>query len=924
MKRSMRRPRKAPAPRSPGVGLGPEVLRAVLEHSAEVIALVDRQARVLSSTAGLGHVLGFTEDEVLGKSMFEYVHPDDLDRSRALFQSLLANPAVPISTSARVRRPDGGYRTIELVALNRLDDPKTRAIIITYRDVSERRRVEMLLQATVEASPECVKLVARDGTLVHMNAAGLAMIDAASLDEVQGTPVLGLVAPEHRDAFSRFIEEVFRGESRTLQFEIVGLKGVRRWLESHAVAVEGPGAPAPVMVAVTRDITQKKAAEDRLREPEALYRALFENAPLGLGIADEAGNLLAFNDAIRAAGGYTAGEIEAIGNVAKLYADPAERDRVLELARRNGYVHRHELQFLRKDGSAYDALMSLTPVAVAGRRCWLAVVEDLTEQRTAEAARHSAEERYRAFIAHSTEAIYRFEVDPPMPVVRSEAEQIDHWYRHAYLAECNDAMARLYGYGSAAELLGARLGDVMRRAGGQNEDLLRAFIRSGYRLTDLETQERDRDGRPKVFLNGLIGFVEDGQLKRAWGTQRDVTERRELEAQLRQAQKMEAIGRLAGGVAHDFNNLLTAMLGSVELLLASLSPADPRLEDATDIKAAASRAATLTRQLLAFSRRQLLRPEPLDLNRVVRDVERLLRRLIAEDIELVTLLADDLGPVRADRGQVEQAIVSLVVNARDAMPGGGTVTLETSNQDLDDAFARRHPGAMTGPHAMLAVHDTGEGMEPDVQAHIFEPFFTTKEVGKGTGLGLATVYGIVKQSGGYITVESEPGRGTTFRIFLPLVTDATPAPAGPGGSGADETASAEPSLRGGSETILVVEDEERIRASARRILEHYGYRVLLAADGQAALELLTAQGAHVDLVLSDVVMPRLNGQQLYLATRELGKSLRFLFTSGYVGRESRTKMALDPAVPFLAKPWTVPDLILRVREILDEPAPAAK
>ncbi|MSR07251.1 MAG: PAS domain S-box protein [Gemmatimonadetes bacterium] len=921
--RSHRAPRKAkPRAAAPGA-LSADVLRTVLEHSADVVALVDREGKVLNASVGRGYILGFTAGAMIGRSAFDLVHPEDLARSRQLLTSLLEQPDVGVTADVRTRLIDGSYHTIQLVALNRLEDPKIRAIVIRYRDVSDLQRVEMLFQAVVEASPECVKLVSSGGTVIHMNPAGLAVIDAASLEDVKGTPVIALIAPEHREAFTRFGEEVFRGESRTLRFEVTGLKGKRRWLESYAVAVQGPGVPSPVMLAVTRDITQRKTAEDALKEREGLYRALFENAPIGLGIADETGNLLAFNDAIRAPGGYTAGDIEELGNVARLYCHEDERQEALELAQRNGYLHRHEVRFRRKDGGCYDALMSLTPVEVSGQRCWLAVVEDLTEQRQVEVARHTAEERYRSFIAHSTEAIYRFEVDPPLPVARPEDEQIEHWYRHAYLAECNDAMARMYGYDAAGDLLGTRLGDLLVRTDPTNEEMLRAFIRAGYRLTDTETQDRDREGRPRSFQNSLIGFIEGGQLKRAWGTRRDVTERRDLEAQLRQAQKMEAIGRLAGGVAHDFNNLLTAMLGSVELLLASLSPADPRLEDATDIKSAASRAAALTRQLLAFSRRQLLRPELLDLNRVVRDVQRLLRRLISEDIELVTLLHPDLASVRADRGQIEQALVSLVVNARDAMPQGGTVTLETAHRDLDDAFVRRHPGAMTGPHVLLAVHDTGEGMDPDVQAHIFEPFFTTKELGKGTGLGLATVYGIVKQSGGYIAVDSERGRGTTFRIYLPLVTaDAgTPAPAeGAAEAGADAPSSAT-ALRGWSETILVVEDEERIRASARRILEHYGYRVLLAADGQAALELLTAEGAQVDLVLSDVVMPRMNGQQLYDAVRELGKTMKFLFTSGYVGRESRSKLSLEASVPFLPKPWTVQDLITRVRSILDEATP---
>src|SRR3989454_848249 len=294
-------------------------------------------------------------------------------------------------------------------------------------------------------------------------------------------------------------------------------------------------------------------------------------------------------------------------------------------------------------------------------------------------------------------------------------------------------MAQMYGYASAHELAGTRLGDLLVRSDPSNEAMLRVFIGSGYRLADVESHERDRNGQPKVFLNNLVGIVEDGLLKRAWGTQRDITDLKRLEDQLRQAQKMEAVGRLAGGVAHDFNNLLTAILGSVELLLRELAPASPLRQDATEIKKAGERAAVLTRQLLAYSRRQVLNPEVLDLNRVV-----------------------------ADRGQIEQVLVNLVLNARDAMPQGGKLTIETANVELDPGYVETHEGAKPGAYALLAVSDTGAGMDAETAAPLFEPFFTTKEVGKGTGLGLATAYGIVKQSDGYIMVYSEPGHGTTL------------------------------------------------------------------------------------------------------------------------------------------------------------------
>ncbi|OLB12251.1 MAG: hypothetical protein AUH07_08265 [Gemmatimonadetes bacterium 13_2_20CM_70_9] len=515
------------------------------------------------------------------------------------------------------------------------------------------------------------------------------------------------------------------------------------------------------------------------------------------------------------------------------------------------------------------------------------------ERKRADTALHQAEERYRAFITQSTEGIWRFEFDEPLPVNQPEAEQIEHFYRHSYLAECNDAMAQMYGYASAQELSGTRLGDLLARSDPNNVEMLRAFLRSGYRLADVESHERDRDGQPKVFLNNLVGIVEDGLLKRAWGTQRDITDLKRLEDQLRQAQKMEAVGRLAGGVAHDFNNLLTAILGSVELLLRELEPASPLRQDAAEIKKAGERAAALTRQLLAYSRRQVLNPEVLDLNRVVADMDRMLRRLIGEDVDLVTRPAPDLDAVRADRGQIEQVLVNLVLNARDAMPQGGKLTIETANVELGPGYVEAHEGARAGAYALLAVSDTGSGMDA------------------GTGLGLATVYGIVKQSEGYITAYSEPGHGTTFKIYLPRTAAPGAAPPAPPAPPCKATAR-------GSETILVVEDEEAVRSLSRRALEASGYTVLAAADGPDAVRLLERYGGPIHLVLTDVIMPGMNGRELAERLVQRRPGLRVLYMSGYPGDAIVHRGALEPGTAFLQKPFMPEDLARKVREVLDQ------
>jgi len=391
---------------------------------------------------------------------------------------------------------------------------------------------------------------------------------------------------------------------------------------------------------------------------------------------------------------------------------------------------------------------------------------------------------------------------------------------------------------------------------------------------------------------------------------RDVTERTQLEAQFRQAQKMESIGRLAGGVAHDFNNLLTVIGGQTELVRMRLPADDPLRERVGVVQDAAARAADLTKQLLAFSRKQVLEPKILDLNTVVEGVAPMLRRLIGEDIELLTRLGPGLGHVEADPGQITQIIVNLAVNARDAMPGGGRLTIETDNVDLDETYAdRRAPDVRPGPFIMLAVGDTGIGMDEEIQSHVFEPFFTTKESGKGTGLGLATVYGIVKQSNGHVGVYSEPGKGTTFKIYLPRVAqpaDALAPDAGvmPGG---------------GSETILLVEDDDRVRALACEVLGEHGYTVLEARHGSDALDISQRYHGAIQLLLTDVVMPGMGGRELAGRLRRDRPQMKILYMSGYTADTIAHHGVLDEGEAFLSKPVLPRMLASKVRETIDGP-----
>jgi len=378
--------------------------------------------------------------------------------------------------------------------------------------------------------------------------------------------------------------------------------------------------------------------------------------------------------------------------------------------------------------------------------------------------------------------------------------------------------------------------------------------------------------------------------------------------QVRLAQRMETIGRLASGLAHDFNNLLTAILGHCDILLRRLPEQEPARKGIEEIRTAGERAAGLTRQLLAYSRRQVLKPQVIDLNSSVTSMVPMLRRLIDENIDLSPTLQTDLGHVEADPTQIEQIIMNLVVNARDSMPRGGRVVVETSNADLDETFAKRHVPTRPGRYVMLAVSDTGIGMDKATQARIFEPFFTTKQLGKGTGLGLATVYGIVKQSDGYIWVYSEPGTGSTFKIYLPRV-DAEVS--------SEEAGKTPPPLPSGSETVLLVEDDSSVRLLASEMLRMNGYTVLQARSGREALDLIRRHGQPIQLLLTDVVMPEMSGRQLAKGVADIQPGIRVLYMSGYTDGVIAHHGILDAGVAYLQKPFTADFLARKVREVLD-------
>jgi PAS domain S-box-containing protein len=509
-------------------------------------------------------------------------------------------------------------------------------------------------------------------------------------------------------------------------------------------------------------------------------------------------------------------------------------------------------------------------------------------------------------ILRATEASYGTMVEQaPVGIYRSTPDG-------RFLA-VNTALVRLLGYDSADEVLQLSMSRNVYADPAERQRLLDRDSYTDREYDEVEATWKRKDGRLlTVQLSVRAVRIGSGKVSYYETFVRDVTEQRRLQSQLVQSQKMEAVGRLAGGIAHDFNNLLTVITTSCDLLLEDLAASDPKREDVDQVRKAADGAAALTRQLLAFSRQQVLTPQIVNLGDVVYGIEKMLRRVIGEDIDLVTVLGSDAGAVKADVGQLEQVLMNLAVNARDAMPTGGKLTIETANVEHDPDYAREQEAAPVSRFVMLAVSDTGTGMDEATKARIFEPFFTTKELGKGTGLGLATVYGIVKQSGGFIWVYSEPGLGTTFKIYLPQVDAVAEASAAKTASDAS---------RQGTETVLLVEDAAAVRAVIHEALVRQGYTVLDAPSGAEALEIAASHSGPIHLLLTDVVMPGLSGRQLSDQLALLRPDTRVLYTSGYTDDAVVRHGVLESGIAYLQKPFTVDGLARKVREVLDRPHP---
>jgi two-component system cell cycle sensor histidine kinase/response regulator CckA len=820
----------------------------------------------------------------------------------------------------RVLLDDGSFWWCGLSAYPlRGENDDVVGVIEHVKDITEHKRAEEALRESEE----------RFRKLVETMKVGLASIDEKGVltyvNEYCST-MLGYTIDEMigRSTLDFYYDE----ESRKTQEEIFSKRraGMRdptpyevTWRKKDGQKVYSILSPTPSFdangrytgsFAIHTDITERKRAEEALRESEERFRLAFENANTGVCLVDLEGNLTKVNNKMCEIFGYTKEELErmTVNNIAHpedIDKSPAFIQRTLRGETDHGTF---EKRYLHKKGHVVTCQVSSSLVrnADGSPLYFISHVHDITERKQAEEALHTSEAQLSNALKIAHLGHWEYDVASDLFTFS------DHFYdifRTTAEREGGHTM-------SSAQY-------AQRFVHPDDRSVVSEEIQKALETTDHHFS-RQLEHRI-IYGDGEIGYIavrffivkdDQGRTVKTYGVNQDISERKRaeekmesLQEQLRQSQKMEAIGRLAGGIAHDFNNLLTIIKGYSQLSFIELKEDSPLKKNIEHIHEATDRAANLVRQLLAFSRRQILEMNVLDLNAILANLDNMLRRVIGEDIELITVLAEDLGRVKTDPGWIEQAIMNLVVNSRDAMASGGKLTIETGNVDLDEASTYGHIGVEPGRYVMLSVSDTGVGITPEVMERLFEPFFSTKEKDKGTGLGLSTVYGIVKQSGGDIWVYSEPGKGATFKIYLPRVDE-------PLGERREKVLGNE--LLRGSETILLVEDEESVRKLALRILERQGYKVLSARDGDEALLICEQFKDPIHLMLTDVVMPGMSGHELAKRLKSSYPKMKVLYMSGYTDDKIVLHGVLVEGVNYIQKPFTVDALTKKVREVLEQ------
>jgi two-component system cell cycle sensor histidine kinase/response regulator CckA len=868
------------------------------DHARDVIWTLDLATqRFTYVSPAIRQLRGITPEQAMAESIEESLTPESLARATASMSRRAGSNDEGISHVGVFDQPcaDGSIKHVEITtSYVRNEEGRAVEVLGVSRDATARVEAELALErrerelrTILQTAIDGFVSLEGDGSLVDVNEA-YCSLTGYSREELLGMKVADIDVLDVPAEIAARLAHI--QESGSDRFETRYRRRDGRVIDVE-VSVRFSPAEEVRFHAFVRDVTQRKRSEAELRESQQRLATIVRVTQTGFlvtRISDR--RIIDANDAWLEQVGWS--REEALGRTTRdlgLFLDDALPGTVYEAIRADGSTGPVEVQLRRRSGEITDYVINAGLAELGGERCAISAWHDVTALHRADAALRENEARFRTLIERSSDLI----------VLLDASGRTTFWSPSAV-----ESLGFL-----PEEAIGLPFLDLVRS--DDQESLADALTRN---LAEPGSTERivlrvQRKGAGWRTLEGLCrNLLSDPAVGALVLNLRDVTEHQQLEEQFRQAQRLESIGRLAGGVAHDFNNLLTVILSCSEAMKhdrADGREIDP--EDISEIHDAGERARDLTRQLLAFARKQVIAPVPLDLNAVVRGSEKLLLRIMGEDVRLVVRLAPGLWPTMCDTNQVEQVLLNLAANARDAMPGGGALEIETRNVGPGDGDGRALPGHLAGDWVQVVVKDTGSGMTPEVIDHLFEPFFTTKEHGRGTGLGLATVHGIVAQSGGHIQVESEVARGTTFRLFFPRTGEPhsprQPEPA--------------PGTPRGHETVLVVEDDSRVRAVTVRALAEQGYTVLPAGGGDEALALARNCARAIDLVVTDVVMPGMSGREVVDRLREGTPGLRALFVSGYTQDAIARRGVLDSGVEFLPKPFTAATLVARVRAVLD-------
>ena len=865
--------------------------QALLDSALDCVICTDGEARITDFNAASERTFRVARSAVLGKDLAETILPTRLwssQRKELFLPAAGGVSAVGRRVETSGLRSDGTEFPAEITVTS-IELKGHPAFIIYVRDISARKRAEQAvvwLAAIVESSQDAIIGKDLEGRITSWNKAAERMYGYSAAEAI-GKSVSMLIPPERLHEFAA-IGHQLRAGRHVHNFETVrrAKNGARLDVSLSVSPVFDSDVNIIGGSAIARDITEQKHVAAALRKANdtSIYAS-----PIPIIGGDSAGLVTLWNPAAEQVFGWKENEVLGKPNPIIPQSAMLETQRLRHRLLSGETITNMEVHRVKRDGTPIIVSLSATPLWDANHtvRGIIGFLVDITDRKAAEETLRVAEEKYRSIFENSVEGIYQTT-------------------RDGQYISANPALARMLGFDSPEELIAARL-DI------RNQEYVEPSLRDRFinlleqhgAVREFEYQAYRKDRRI-IWVSENAQAVRDasGRVLYLQGTVQDVTQARELEQVVRQMQRIEAIGHLAGGVAHDFNNILMAISSYAELLSRKLPLGDANLRYVREIERAMSRGASLTQSLLAFSRKQVLAPVIVDMNILLAQQADMLRRLIGENIELRFLPADGLGKVKADPVQFEQVVMNLVINARDAMPAGGAITLRTENVSDSDGWESTAEG--NAPFVMLSVSDNGTGMDAETKSHIFEPFFTTKEQGKGTGLGLATVFGIVKQSAGYISVDSEPGKGTTFRIYLPRIEGAVSDEGQILGTSFD-----------GDETILLVEDEEAVRMPTTEYLTQHGYKVLPAGRGTEALEIAEEYQQPIHLVLTDLIMPQMSGKELSEKIVQVHPEARIVFMSGYSRDLLSRQQTLGAQFSLLQKPFRLAELGRFIRRALN-------